>query len=130
MRLLPIGENTHDKVFQKIKEGDADGALNTYYNRMSWYHFLEKCRISIFPQWRPHIVKVFSMNIQEKRKSEWYEYYVGVDYDWLKDEFNLWSIPEYPLPEEVDAYPKAIDIPLSKRHGQRHVEDYSVLEGK
>jgi len=126
MRLLPIGDNTHEKIFKKIKEGDQEGALNAYYNSMSWYSFLEKCKISIFSRWMPHRVKLFSMNILEKRKGEWDEYYVGIDYDWLKDELKLWTMPKYPEPEDENAYPKALDIAPSKRHGQRHLEDFEA----
>lgn len=126
MRLLPIGSNTHEKLFKKIREGDQEGALNVYYNSMSWYSFLEKCRISIFPQWMPHTVKLFSTNIQEKRKKEYYEYYVVIDYDWLKDELKMWTIPGYPQPEDENSYPKALNIPPSKRHGQRHLEDFEA----
>lgn len=121
MRAMPIGD-TKSKMLSRYKNGDSDGMFDVWFNSRDWHRFIDKCGLLLHP--KHHKVTLFSEYVDNPWKNNTT---LHIGYDWLKDEFEIYTIPECEFEGEL---PEAQHVNPWELPGQRFLENFTGLTDK
>ncbi len=118
MRTLPIG-NTKEKMLSRFAQGDSKGMFDVWFNAQDWHRFIDKCGLLLHP--KHHKVTLFSEYVDNPWKNNTT---LHIGYDWLKDEFEIYTIPEC---EFEGPFPEAQHVNPWEFPGQRVLENFAEI---
>lgn len=116
MRTMPIG-NTKQKMLRKLAKGDKDGVFDVWANSAQWHSFLKKCKVSPIPE--RHEINLFYFSPDGWKGPGFY-----INFNWLKFEFEIFTIPEHEIPE---GFAEARPFNSWELPGQRFLENFTDI---
>jgi hypothetical protein len=121
---MPVKKNLKKALLGSMDEPDK--MFQTWANNMQWHHFLDK-KPSLYVEPEKHTIGIYSESFW-LRDGKWGSVGIHIWYNWLKDEYELWTYPEVVL----DGEPTMLGDPVNpwELPGQRFLENFHFNGGQ